>query len=67
MLVVDAWFDIVTDSTTRDVMISVVNAAVGELTLAALAFLVAFRLIRLATHDHKVGPDTLPFCPGRLT
>jgi hypothetical protein len=49
MLVVDAWFDIVTDSTTRDLIISAVNAAVGELPLAGLAFVVAFRLLRLTT------------------
>jgi hypothetical protein len=53
MLVVDAWFDIVTDSTTRDLIISVVNAAVGELPLAALAFVIAFRLIRLTTHTAR--------------
>jgi hypothetical protein len=53
MLVVDAWFDILTDSTTRDLIISVVNAAVGELPLAALAFAVAFRLIRLTTHTAR--------------
>ncbi len=31
MLVLDAWFDVVTDSTTRDLIISAVTAAFGEL------------------------------------
>jgi hypothetical protein len=53
MLVVDAWFDIVTDSTTRDLIISLVDAALGELPLAALAFVIAFRLIRLTTHTAR--------------
>jgi hypothetical protein len=53
MLVVDAWFDIVTDSTTGDLIISVITAAFGELPLAALAFLGAFRLIRLTTHTAR--------------
>ena len=53
MLVIDAWFDIVTDSTTRDLIISVVDAVVGELPLAALAFWAAFRLIRLTTHNAR--------------
>jgi len=53
MLVVDAWFDIVTDSTTRDLIISIVNAALGELPLAVLAFVVAFRLIRLTTRTAR--------------
>jgi hypothetical protein len=53
MLVVDAWFDIVTDSTTRDLVISVVSAAFAELPLAVLAFTGAFRLIRLSTHTAR--------------
>jgi hypothetical protein len=53
MLVVDAWFDIVTDSTTRDLIISVVTAVFAELPLAALAFTGAFRLIRLSTHTAR--------------
>jgi hypothetical protein len=53
MLVLDAWFDIVTDSTTRDLIISVVTAVFGELPLAALAFIVAFRLIRLTTQTAR--------------
>lgn len=53
MLVVDAWFDIVTDSTTRDLVVSVVTAVFGELPLAALAFLGAFRLLRLTTRTAR--------------
>jgi hypothetical protein len=53
MLVLDAWFDIVTDSTTRDLIISVVTAAFGELPLAVLTFLGAFRLMRLTTHTAR--------------
>jgi hypothetical protein len=50
MLVIDAWFDIVTDSTRRDLIVSVVTAVLGELPLAALAFTGAFRLMRLTTY-----------------
>jgi hypothetical protein len=53
MLVVDAWFDLVTDSSTRDLVISAITAAFGELPLAALAFAGAFRLIRLTTHSAR--------------
>ena len=53
MLVLDAWFDIVTDSTTRDFIISVVTAAFAELPLAALMFTGAFRLMRLTTHTAR--------------
>jgi hypothetical protein len=53
MLVIDAWFDIVTDSTTGDLVISVVTAVLGELPLAALAFVIASRLIRLTTHTAR--------------
>jgi hypothetical protein len=62
MLVVDAWFDIVTDSTTRDLVISIVAAVFGELPLAILAFVVALRLTRLTTHTARalVGDSTDP-------
>lgn len=53
MLVVDAWFDIVTDSTTRDLVISIITAVFGELPLAVLAFVLAFRLTRLTTHTAR--------------
>jgi hypothetical protein len=53
MLVIDAWFDIVTESTTRDLIISIVTAALGELPLAVLAFAGAFRLISLTTHTAR--------------
>ncbi|HEX3332876.1 MAG TPA: hypothetical protein VHS57_00940 [Acidimicrobiales bacterium] len=62
MLVVDAWFDIVTDSTTRDLIISIVTAVFGELPLAALAFVLALRLTRLTTHTARalVGDSSDP-------
>jgi hypothetical protein len=63
MLVVDAWFDIVTDSTTGDLILSIVSAAFGELPLAALLFFVAFRLMRLTTHTARTlagEPDDPP-------
>jgi hypothetical protein len=53
MLVIDAWFDIVTDSTTRDLIISLVTAVFAELPLAALTFVGAFRLIRLTTRTAR--------------
>ena len=63
MLVIDALFDIVTDSTTRDLIISIVTALFGELPLAALAFVGAFRLIRLTTRTARAlagESDQLP-------
>jgi hypothetical protein len=53
MLVVDAWFDIVTDSTTHDLILSLVTATLGELPLAYLLFFVALRLMRLTTHTAR--------------
>jgi hypothetical protein len=53
LLVIDAWFDVVTDSTTGDLIISVVTAVFGELPLAVLAFVVASRLMRLTTHTAR--------------
>ena len=53
MLVVDAWFDVVTDSTTSDLILSIITAVIGELPLAALLFFVAFRLMRLTTHTAR--------------
>lgn len=53
MLVIDAWFDVVTDSTKGDLIISVVTAVFGELPLAVLAFVVAFRLMRFTTHTAR--------------
>jgi hypothetical protein len=50
MLVVDAWFDIVTDSTTHDFVLSIITAAIAEVPLAILMFMGAFRLVRLTTH-----------------
>jgi hypothetical protein len=53
MLVVDAWFDIVTDSSTGDLVVSVITAVFGELPLAALLFAGAFRLLRLTTYTAR--------------
>jgi hypothetical protein len=53
MLVVDAWFDIVTDSSTSDLILSIVTAVLGELPLACILFFVAFRLMRLTTHTAR--------------
>jgi hypothetical protein len=53
MLVLDAWFDIVTDSTTRDLIISIITAAFAELPLAVLMFTGAFRLMRLTTRTAR--------------
>lgn len=63
MLVLDAWFDLVTDSSTHDLIISAVTAVFGELPLAALLFAGAFRLMRLTTHTARAlagDPRELP-------
>jgi small-conductance mechanosensitive channel len=53
MLVVDAWFDIVTDSTTRDLVLSIVTACIAEIPLAIIMFSGALRLVRLTTHTTR--------------
>jgi hypothetical protein len=63
MLVVDAWFDLVTDSSTRDLIASTVTAVCGELPLAALLFAGAFRLMRLTTQT----AGALAGNPGEVT
>lgn len=63
MLVVDAWFDILTDSTTRALIVSIISAVFGELPLAALLFVTAFRLIHITTHTARAlagDPDDPP-------
>jgi hypothetical protein len=63
MLVVDAWFDLVTDSSTRDLIISAVTAVFAELPLAALMFAGALRLVRLTTNTARAlagEPRELP-------
>lgn len=54
MLLIDAWFDILTDATTRDLIVSVVTAVIGELPLAALLFVTAFRLVRVTTRTARL-------------
>lgn len=63
MLVVDAWFDLVTDSSTRDLIISALTAVFAELPLAALLFVGALRLVRLTTNTARAlagEPRELP-------
>lgn len=50
MLVVDAWFDVLTDSTTGDLVLSVITAVFGELPLAAIGFAAVFRLLHFTSH-----------------
>ncbi|NUP39041.1 MAG: hypothetical protein HOY76_19005 [Streptomyces sp.] len=47
LLCCDAWFDIVLDWDSDDLMVAIVTAAVAELPLAALLLLAARRMIRL--------------------
>ena len=64
MLVVDAWFDVLTDSTTGDLILSIVTAVFGELPLAAIGFAAAFRLLHFTTHKARAfaaDQSGLPF------
>jgi hypothetical protein len=48
LLVTDAWFDIMTSSSRIDLVVSVASALLVELPLAALLFLVGYRLLGVA-------------------
>jgi len=65
LLVTDAWFDLLTDATTHDLVISIITAVLGELPLAALLFFAAFRLIRITTHTARVLAGDRDFPPLR--
>jgi hypothetical protein len=65
LLLCDAWFDVMTASTTVDVATSAAAAAIVELPSAALLFTLAHRLLMVSIHlsrlqTGQVGPD-LPF------
>ncbi len=65
MLAIDAWFDILTAHTTRDLVMSVGTALIAELPLSALLFFVALRLVQLTYRRARrlVGIESvdLPF------
>ena len=46
LLLVDAWFDIVLESHTRDIRAAVMRAVLAELPVAALCYWIAFRTSR---------------------
>ncbi|MQY27133.1 hypothetical protein [Nocardia aurantia] len=48
LLVCDAWFDVVLDWNSSDLLLSVLTAVFGELPLAALLYYTARRLVRLS-------------------
>ena len=48
LLVCDAWFDVTTSSTWRDTALSIADALLVELPLAALLIWVGFKLMRFA-------------------
>ena len=50
LLVTDAWFDVVTASTTGDRVVSLLTAVLGELPLAAIMFAAAYRVVKLTVH-----------------
>ncbi len=53
LLVTDAWFDIVTSATRRDLLISVATALVAELPMAVIMFHIAHRELRLTTRKAR--------------
>jgi len=60
LLVSDAWFDIVTAASHRDLWISVASALVAELPMAAVMFHVAHRALRLTTRKARaLAGDTV--------
>lgn len=48
LLVCDAWFDIILDLGTRDILMSVFSAVVAEVPLALMMFTAARRLLRMS-------------------
>ncbi len=53
LLTVDAWFDVLTAHSWSDRWVSVATAVLGELPLAALMFLVAYRILRRTTRHAR--------------
>ncbi len=51
LLVTDAWFDVVTASTTGDRVVSILTAVLGELPLAAIMFASAHRVVKLTVRN----------------
>jgi hypothetical protein len=52
LLITDAWFDILTSS-RNDVGVSIATGLLGNLPLAVLFIVVAYRLVRVSTHNAR--------------
>ncbi len=61
LLVADAWFDVILESHSDELRISILSAALGELPAAALCFWIAYRAQEYLLHvvgaaaEHGVG------------
>jgi hypothetical protein len=53
LLVTDVWFDVLTAGTRDDLLVSIVSALVGNIPLALLLIVVAYRLIMLTAHNAR--------------
>jgi hypothetical protein len=65
LLLVDVWFDVLTASPLNDLLVSLVTGLVGNVPLAVILLLVAYRLDRVSAHHARLlaGDDVtdLPF------
>lgn len=65
LLITDAWFDILTASRS-DVWVSVATGLLGNLPLAVLFIVVAYRLVRVSAHNvRRLAGSETPDLPLR--
>jgi hypothetical protein len=53
LLLVDAWFDILTASPRNDLLVSLATGLLGNLPLAVVLILVAYRLVKVSAHHAR--------------
>jgi hypothetical protein len=66
LLTCDAWFDITTASGRTDTITSIASAAILELPLAALLFVVAYHLLRLVVRRAQAAHGRILDAPTAL-
>ncbi len=66
LLVADAWFDVILESHSDELRISILSAALGELPAAALCFWIAYRAQEYLLHvvDAASGRDVDSHLPA---
>ncbi len=53
LLIVDAWFDILTASPRNDLLVSLATGLLGNLPLATLLVIVSYRLVKVSAHTAR--------------